>query len=147
MTSTSVTRRAPFWILLGGSVALTAYGVWATTSRIAAMEVALAANTATGAQVYGGQAWVVLEAGLVVGGVIGLAAALAVWALDSRSPRRIDASPLAPSAEPHEAEVGTADETLPTAQVTEPASLEDPSVTSDVDETDSAPRAVGARSE
>ncbi len=99
MTPDTVTRRVPFWILFAGSLALTGYGVWAAVSRITGLEVVLTSNAATTADVYGGQAWAVLESGLAVAGIVGLVATFAVWALASRTPatRTAETAPAAVS--------------------------------------------------
>lgn len=95
MTPDTVTRRVPFWILFAGSLALTGYGVWAAVSRVTRLETVLTSNAATTADVYGGQAWVVLESGLAVAGIVGLITTFAVWALAARTPtmRTGDATP------------------------------------------------------
>jgi len=85
MKNPSALKSAPFWILLVASVGVAAYGVQAATSRIAAMEAGLTDGSATTAQVYGGQSWVVLESILAGAGIVGVLIAFAVWALGPRA--------------------------------------------------------------
>lgn len=72
------TRSVPFWILLVGSLAAVAYGAWIVVDKIATMNTTLTDQTATGVEVYGGQAWVTLGAAIVGAGLIGLVATLAL---------------------------------------------------------------------
>jgi threonine dehydrogenase-like Zn-dependent dehydrogenase len=73
-----LTRSIPFWILLIGSLAAVAYGAWMVVDKIATMNATLTDQTATGVEVYGGQAWVTLGAAIVGAGLIGLVATLAL---------------------------------------------------------------------
>lgn len=83
MTRPRLTRSIPFWILLAGSLGVTAYGAWIVVDRITTMNSAIADQTATGVEVYGGQAWVTLGAALVGAGVIGIIASLFLAVLRS----------------------------------------------------------------
>jgi hypothetical protein len=94
MKNPSALKSAPFWILLVASVGVAAYGVQAATRRIAAMEAGLTDGSATTAQVYGGQSWVVLESILAGAGIVGVLIAFAVWAL---GPRAVAAAPVEPA--------------------------------------------------
>ncbi len=94
MKNPSALKSAPFWILLVASVGVAAYGVQAATSRIAAMEAGLTDGSATTAQVYGGQSWVVLESILAGAGIVGVLIAFAVWAL---GPRAVAVAPVEPA--------------------------------------------------
>jgi threonine dehydrogenase-like Zn-dependent dehydrogenase len=85
-----LTRSIPFWILLIGSLAVTAYGAWLVVDRISTMNATITAQTATGVEVYGGQAWVTLGAALVGAGVIGLVASLFLAVLRSFVPATIE---------------------------------------------------------
>ncbi|WP_433677400.1 hypothetical protein [Microbacterium gorillae] len=97
MKNPSALKRAPFWILLVASAGVAAYGVQAAVSRITTMEAGLTDGSATTAQVYGGQSWVVLESILAGAGIVGVLVALAVWAL---GPRVVaTAAPAAPATE------------------------------------------------
>lgn len=79
-------RSIPFWILIAGSLASVAYGAWLVVDKITLMNSTLLDGTATGVEVYGGQAWVTLGAVLVGAGLVGLVAALFLGALRSFAP-------------------------------------------------------------
>jgi len=72
----SLVRSIPFWILIAGSLASTAVGAWLVVDKISLMNTTLTDGSATGVEVYGGQAWVTLGAALVGAGLVGLVAAL-----------------------------------------------------------------------
>lgn len=76
-------RSIPFWILVAGSLASVAVGAWLVVDKISLMNSTLLDGTATGIEVYGGQAWVTLGAALVGAGIVGLVAALFLGALRS----------------------------------------------------------------
>ena len=76
-------RSIPFWILLVGSIASIALGVWLVLDKIATMSATLLDGTATGVEVYGGQSWVTLGAALVAAGLIGLVSTLFLAVLRS----------------------------------------------------------------
>ncbi|WP_460774017.1 dinucleotide-utilizing enzyme [Microbacterium sp. GXF7504] len=77
-TTPRLTRSVPFWILLVGSLASIAFGVWLTVDRLGLMTETLLDGTATGVEVYAGQAWTVFAAAFVGAGLVGLVAALAL---------------------------------------------------------------------
>lgn len=71
-------RSIPFWILLVGSIASAAVGVWLILSKIDTMTTTLADGSATGVEVYAGQSWVILGGALLAAGLFGLIAVLAL---------------------------------------------------------------------
>lgn len=76
-------RSIPFWILLIGSLATIAVGAWLVVDKITLINSTITDGTATGVEVYGGQAWVTLGAAIVGAGLVGLVAALLVATLGS----------------------------------------------------------------
>ncbi|TDN93096.1 hypothetical protein [Microbacterium sp. BK668] len=82
----SLVRSIPFWILLVGSLASTAVGAWLVVDKISLMNTTLTDGSATGVEVYGGQAWVTLGAVLVGAGLVGLVATLFLGVLRSFVP-------------------------------------------------------------
>lgn len=72
------TRSIPFWILVAGSAASLGYGLWLTTDKISVMTSTLLDGSASGVEVYAGQAWAVFAAAFVGAGLIGLVASLAL---------------------------------------------------------------------
>ena len=64
-TRPRLTRSIPFWGLVVGSVASIGFGVWLTIDKLTVMETKLLDGTATGVEVYGGQAWAVFAAAFV----------------------------------------------------------------------------------
>lgn len=85
-TRLRVVRSIPFWALLVVSLASLVYGVWITLDKLSVMTATLQDQTATGVEVYGGQAWVVFGAAFVAAGVIGLLLTLAVAVIGSLIP-------------------------------------------------------------
>jgi hypothetical protein len=83
MKNTTLIRSIPYWLLIVLSLGALGYGGWITTSQIDLMTSTLLDGTATGVEVYAGQAWVVFGGALVAGGFIGLALALAIAAAKS----------------------------------------------------------------
>ncbi|WP_296195633.1 dinucleotide-utilizing enzyme [uncultured Microbacterium sp.] len=77
----SNTRSLPFWTLVVLSLASAATGIVLALTKIATMESTIQAQTATGVEVYGGQAWIVFGAALAGAGLVGFFAALAVASL------------------------------------------------------------------
>lgn len=69
-------RSIPFWILVLGSLASALYGTLVVVDRTGTMTTTLADGSATGVEVYAGQAWVTFGAALVGAGLVGLVAAL-----------------------------------------------------------------------
>ncbi|GAA4197696.1 hypothetical protein GCM10022219_26050 [Microbacterium oryzae] len=100
-----LTRSIAYWVLVVASAAAVAAGIALALPRLGTMEEALLAGTATGVEVYVGQAWITLAAGLVGAGVIGLLAALGLAATAAMLTTRsapADATPasaVAPAAE------------------------------------------------
>jgi hypothetical protein len=76
-------RSIPFWILLVGSLAATVLGGALSFTKITAMIVGLDAQTATTAEVYGGQSWIVIGAALLAAGLVGLVATLSLAVIRS----------------------------------------------------------------
>jgi hypothetical protein len=72
----SLARSVPFWVLFVGSLVVAAVGAWLSFSKLGSMIVGLNAQTATTADVYGGQSWVVLGSVLFGAGLVGLVATL-----------------------------------------------------------------------
>ncbi|UYO95707.1 hypothetical protein OED01_08745 [Microbacterium sp. M28] len=87
MKNTALTRSIPYWLLLVLSLAALGLGAWITTDQIGVMTTTLLDGTATGVEVYAGQAWVVFGGALVAGGIIGLFLALALAAAKALLPR------------------------------------------------------------
>lgn len=85
MTSHSAARRIPLWLLTVGSLGVTGYGLWSVTQRLTTMETVLLDQSATTADVYAGQSWVVVDAALVMGGLVGVFLALTAWTLSARA--------------------------------------------------------------
>jgi UPF0716 family protein affecting phage T7 exclusion len=79
-------RSIPFWILLVGSLATTAFGAWLAVSTLGTMSVALTAGTATPVDVYVGQVWAIVGGILIATGIVGLALTLVVAAVRSFLP-------------------------------------------------------------
>lgn len=69
-------RSIPFWILVVGSIASALYGTLVVIEKAGTMTTTLLDGSATGVEVYAGQAWVTLGAALVGAGLVGLIAAL-----------------------------------------------------------------------
>ena len=82
----SLVRSIPFWILLVGSVATSAFGAWLSVNTLGTMSVALTAGTATPVDVYVGQVWAIVGGVLIATGIIGLALALVLAVLRSFVP-------------------------------------------------------------
>ena len=82
----SLVRSIPFWILLVGSVATSAFGAWLAVNTLGTMSVALTAGTATPVDVYVGQVWAIVGGVLIATGIVGLALALVVAVLRSFVP-------------------------------------------------------------
>jgi hypothetical protein len=83
----SLVRSIPFWILLAGSLALTAIGAWLVIDRLARIESAIVSQSAeAGIEVYVGQP-AVLAGGVLLGaGLVGLLLSLTVAALSTLRP-------------------------------------------------------------
>src|SRR3954471_23405827 len=79
----SLVRSIPFWILIVGSLASAAVGIWLVVDKISLMNSTLTDGSAPGVEVCGGQAWVTVGAALVGAGLVGLVAALFLGVLRS----------------------------------------------------------------
>jgi len=77
----------PFWALLVVSLASLAYGLWIVLDKIGVMTATLVDQSATGVEVYAGQAWIVFGSAFVAAGVIGLVVTLAILTLQTLAPR------------------------------------------------------------
>ena len=73
-------RSVPYWVLVVGSVAAGAVGLWLTLDKLGVMTDRILDETATGVDVYVGQSWVGLGAILIGTGLVGLALALTLAA-------------------------------------------------------------------
>ncbi len=82
----SLVRSIPFWILLVGSIATSAFGAWLAVNTLGTMSVALTAGTATPVDVYVGQVWAIVGGVLIATGIVGLALALVLAVLRSFVP-------------------------------------------------------------
>lgn len=82
----SLVRSIPFWILLVGSLATSAFGAWLAVNTLATMSTALTDGTATPVDVYVGQVWAIVGGVLIATGIIGLALALVLAVLRSFVP-------------------------------------------------------------
>ncbi|MBZ4486504.1 dinucleotide-utilizing enzyme [Microbacterium sp. cx-55] len=89
-TRPRLTRSIPFWGLVVGSAASIGFGVWLTVDKLTVMEAKLLDGSATGVEVYGGQAWVVFAAAFIVAGLVGLIAALALGAAKTFTARPVE---------------------------------------------------------
>lgn len=82
----SLVRSIPFWILLAGSVAVSAIGAWLAVDKLAVMSAGLTAGTATPVDVYVGQVWAIVGGILIATGIVGLALTLVLAVLRSFVP-------------------------------------------------------------
>lgn len=119
-TRPRLTRSIPFWGLVVGSVASIAFGVWLTTDKLTVMETKLLDGTATGVEVYGGQAWAVFAAAFVCAGLVGLVAALALGAARTFAARPVEVVE-AIEWQQEDPDVETHDDETPVAEIREPA--------------------------
>lgn len=130
-TRPRLTRSIPFWLLVAGSLASGAAGGVVLMDKLAKMETALTAGTATGVDVYVGQIWAVLGAILVGVGAIGLLLAFTLGAL-----RAFTVAPRAQRA----ADDGRVDDEPTTAQ--DAAATEDAPASAAQDASDTTPQPV-----
>ncbi|SFS04151.1 hypothetical protein SAMN04487846_1759 [Microbacterium sp. cf046] len=82
----SLLRSIPFWILLVGSLATSAFGAWLAVTKLGVMSTGLTDGTATPVDVYVGQVWAIVGGILIATGIIGLALTLVVAAVRSFVP-------------------------------------------------------------
>lgn len=126
----SLSRSIGFWLLVVASIATTAIGGWIISGQIALMTTTLIDGTATGVEVYVGQSLVVVGAGVLAAGIVGILLSLGLVATRSLVPTpapavveaidwtsEADAEPLAPV----------------TTQVATPADVTTAGVASDAD--------------
>jgi len=74
----TLSRSVPFWFLVVLSLAAIAFGGWLAQSRIARMNAALAAETATLVDVYSNQSYAFVGAVVLGAGMVGILLALTV---------------------------------------------------------------------
>ncbi|GAA2924762.1 hypothetical protein GCM10010458_02770 [Microbacterium luteolum] len=84
--NTSLTRSIGFWLLLVVSLATTAVGGWLISGQIGTMTTTLLDGTATGVEVYVGQSLVVVGAGVLAAGIVGILLTLGLVAARSLVP-------------------------------------------------------------
>lgn len=82
----SLSRSIGFWLLLVVSLATTAVGGWLISGQIGTMTTTLLAGTATGVEVYVGQSLVVVGAGVLAAGIVGILLTLGLVAARSLVP-------------------------------------------------------------
>ncbi|MGS0560186.1 hypothetical protein [Microbacterium aurugineum] len=82
----SLSRSIGFWLLLVVSLAATAVGGWLISGQIATMTSTLLDGTATGIEVYVGQSLVVVGAGVLAAGIVGILLTLGLVAARSLVP-------------------------------------------------------------
>lgn len=82
----SLSRSIGFWLLLVVSLATTAVGGWLISGQIATMTTTLLDGTATGVEVYVGQSLVVVGAGVLAAGIVGILLSLGLVAARSLVP-------------------------------------------------------------
>lgn len=128
MSTTRLSRSIPFWVLVGGSVVAIAGGAYLLISKLTTMASTLTDGTATGVEVYAGQIWAVLGAILIGAGLVGLALALVLGALNSAVAPAADAVVV----EPWEEDV---------VEVAAPVTASEPVVETDATPSTDAPRA------
>ena len=76
----SLTRSIGFWLLLVVSLVATAVGGWLVAGQIGTMTTTLVDGTATGVEVYVGQSLVVVGAGVLGAGIVGILLSLVLVA-------------------------------------------------------------------
>lgn len=144
----SLTRSIGFWLLLVVSLATTAVGAWLISGQIGTMTTTLLDGTATGVEVYVGQSLVVVGAGVLAAGIIGILLTLGLVAARSLVPAPAPAVVEAidwttePAESPVAAETAPATEAEPVVVDAEPVDLaadapveKDAAVEKDADET------------
>lgn len=82
----SLTRSIGFWLLLVVSLATTGVGAWLISGQIGTMTTTLLDGTATGVEVYVGQSLVVVGAGVLAAGIVGILLTLGLVAARSLVP-------------------------------------------------------------
>ncbi|WP_223628183.1 hypothetical protein [Microbacterium sp. EST19A] len=112
----SLTRSIGFWLLLVVSLATTAVGAWLISGQIGTMTTTLLDGTATGVEVYVGQSLVVVGAGVLAAGIIGILLTLGLVAARSLVPAPAPAVVEAIDWTTEPAETSVATETAPAAE-------------------------------
>lgn len=137
----SLTRSIGFWLLLVVSLATTAVGGWLVASQIGTMTTTLVAGTATGVEVYVGQSLVVVGAGVLSAGIVGILLSLVLVAaralVPTAAPTVVEAidwtaeadETTAAAAEPTEASVAAA----PVVDTTDEAAVTEKNAASETD--------------
>lgn len=87
----SLSRSIGFWLLLVVSLATTAVGGWLISGQIGTMTTTLLDGTATGVEVYVGQSLVVVGAGVLAAGIVGILLTLGLVAARSLVPAPVPA--------------------------------------------------------
>lgn len=82
----SLSRSIGFWLLLVVSLVTTAVGAWLISGQIGTMTTTLLDGTATGIEVYVGQSLVVVGAGVLAAGIVGILLSLGLVAARSLIP-------------------------------------------------------------
>lgn len=85
-----LSRSIPFWGLIAGSAAAVGFGAWLTIDKISVMTTTLTDGSATGVEVYAGQAWALFGAVIAGAGLVGLFSALALGAARSLLAPKVD---------------------------------------------------------
>lgn len=88
----SLSRSIGFWLLLVVSLATTAVGAWLISGQIGTMTTTLLDGTATGIEVYVGQSLVVVGAGVLTAGIVGILLTLGLVAARSLVPAPVPAA-------------------------------------------------------
>lgn len=122
--NTSLTRSIGFWLLLAVSIVTTAIGAWLVSSQIGTMTTTLIDGTATGIEVYVGQSLVVVGAGVLSAGIVGILLTLGLVAARSLvrapAPAVVEAIDWTPVPE----ETSAATETAPTSDAADEAAAD-----------------------
>lgn len=137
----SLSRSIGFWLLLVVSLAATAVGGWLISGQIATMTTTLLDGTATGIEVYVGQSLVVVGAGVLAAGIVGILLTLGLVAARSLVPTPAPAVVetidwTVENAQPQAAVVATPSESELVADTEEKAVVTEEKVDEKVTETD-----------
>lgn len=142
----SLTRSMGFWLLLVVSLATAAVGAWLISGQIGTMTTTLLDGTATGVEVYVGQSLVVVGAGVLAAGIVGILLMLTLVAARSLvpapAPAVVEAIDWTVEAEETPAPVATtpsADTTPASEDTTEDVVHEDEVTRDDAPATDAKP--------
>lgn len=143
----SLTRSIGFWLLLVVSLVTTAVGGWLVASQIGTMTTTLVAGTATGVEVYVGQSLVVVGAGVLGAGIVGILLSLVLVAaralVPTAAPTVVEAidwtaeadETTAAAAEPTEASAAAA----PVVDTTDEAAVTEKNAASETDTDETEP--------